>query len=236
LLLFGLTPGVDRLLSSWILPVAGAAIVLVNYLLLAAAYRRGDLSVIYPVNRGAILMFLPPLAYFTLGERLRPAGWIAIAAIVLGIGVLQFWKRDLRHALITPAIALALASGFVTAANTIWDKWAVQSLTPITYFGAYTVLVGLAYAPFLRPAASIEIWQREWRSITQIGLLNSASYTLALVALQSGSASYVISVRQLSIAIGALLGWRWLGEPMPPPRIAGVILVVSGCVLMGFIK
>jgi multidrug transporter EmrE-like cation transporter len=161
LLLFGLTPGADRLLSSWIFPVAGAAIVLVNYLLLAAAYRRGDLSVIYPVNRGAILMFLPPLAYFTLGERLRPAGWIAIAAIVLGIGVLQFWKRDLRHALITPAIALALASGFVTAANTIWDKWAVQSLTPITYFGAYTVLVGLAYAPFLRPAASIEIWQRE---------------------------------------------------------------------------
>jgi drug/metabolite transporter (DMT)-like permease len=181
-------------------------------------------------------MFLPPLAYFTLGERLRPAGWIAIAAIVLGIGVLQFWKRDLRHALITPAIAFALASGFVTAANTIWDKWAVQSLPPITYFGAYTVLVGLAYAPFLRPAASIGIWRREWRSITQIGLLNSASYTLALVALQSGSASYVISVRQLSIAIGALLGWRWLGEPMPAPRIAGVILVVSGCVLMGFIK
>ena len=51
--------------------VVGAAFVLVNYVLLAAAYKRGDLSVIYPVVRGAILVFLPPLAYITLSERLE---------------------------------------------------------------------------------------------------------------------------------------------------------------------
>ena len=62
------------------------------------------------------------------------------------------------------------------------------------------------------------------------------TYLLALLALQSGAASHVIAVRQQSIAIGAMLGWRWLGEGMTAARAAGVILIVCGCVLMGFTK
>jgi drug/metabolite transporter (DMT)-like permease len=236
LLLFGLAPGADRLLDSWLLPVVGAALVLLNYVLLAAAYKRGELSVIYPVVRGGMLVFLPPLAYVTLGERLTPAGWIAIIAIVLGIVVLQAWQSDLRQRWLTSANALSLAAGFVAAGYTIWDKKAVQSMSPVTYFGAYTVLLGIAYVPFLRPKSSAELWRFQWRSIVQIGLFNSGSYLLTLLALQSGAASHVIAVRQLSIAIGALLGWRWLGESMSAPRIVGVVLVVFGCVLMGLTK
>ena len=128
----------------------------------------------------------------TLSERLKPAGWVAIATIVFGIGVLQFWKRDLRHAFVTPAIAFGVASAFVTATNTIWDKLAVQSMVPVTYFGAYTVLVGISYVPFLRPGTSKHVWNNQWRDIVQIGFFNSGSYLLALLALQSGAASHVI--------------------------------------------
>ena len=188
---------------------------------------------IYPVVRGGMLIFLPPLAYFTLGERLHATGWVAIAAIVVGIGMLQFWKHHVRHALFTPAIALALAAGFVAAGYTIWDKRAVQIMEPVTYFGAYTLILGFAYAPFLGLTASKLPWRNEWWNIVQIGVFNSGSYLLALAALKSGGASHVIAVRQLSIAIGALFGWRWLGESLPAPRIVGVILVVCGCVLMG---
>jgi drug/metabolite transporter (DMT)-like permease len=236
LLLFGITPGADRVLDLWVLPVVGAALVLLNYVLLAAAYTRGDLSVIYPVVRGGMLVFLPPLAYITLGERLSVLGWIAIAAIVLGICVLQFWKRDVAHALWSPAAVLALAAGFVAAGYTIWDKQAVQSMAPITYFGAYTVILGIAYAAFLSSMPTPVLHRGDWGTIVQIGLFNSGSYLLTLAALQSGGASHVIAVRQLSIAVGALFGWRWLGEALPAPRIVAIGLVVCGCVLMGFAK
>ena len=98
------------------------------------------------------------------------------------------------------------------------------------------MLVGISYVPFLRPGTSKQVWNSQWRNIVQIGFFNSGSYLLALLALQSGAASHVIAVRQLSIAIGALLGWRWLGEGMTAARTAGVILIVCGCVLMGFTK
>ena len=236
LLLLGVTPGTEQLSDLWQLPLVGAALVMLNYVLLASAYTRGDLSIIYPMVRGGMLVFLPPLAYIAIGETLNTLGGIAIGTIVLGICVLQFRSREFVATLTTPASMLALAAGLVAAGYTIWDKHAVQTMAPITYFGAYTVMLGIAYAPFLRPTAARAIWRNEWRNVLQIGLFNSGSYLLTLVALQSGGASKVIAVRQLSIAVGALLGWRWLGEAMSRPRAAGVLLIVCGCILMGLVK
>jgi drug/metabolite transporter (DMT)-like permease len=236
LLAFGLTPGVSQLIQFWWLPAVGAGLVLLNYVLLAAAYARGDLSVIYPVVRGGMLGFLPPLAYITIGERLTPSAWIALAIIVAGIYGLQFWNHSARQALFSSAIVFALTAGLVAAGYTIWDKRAVAIMSPATYFGAYTVILGIAYTFFLIPAfqshAAHAVWKREWANIVQIGLFNSGSYLLTLAALQYDGASHVLAVRQLSIALGAILGWKWLGETLPRHRIVGVVLIVCGCLLM----
>jgi drug/metabolite transporter (DMT)-like permease len=236
LLLFGITPGAWGVFDLWMLPVVGAALVLLNYVLLAAAYTRGDLSVIYPVVRGSMLVFLPPLAFVTLGERLSLLGWLAIGSILFGICILQFWGRAIGRALISPATVLALAAGFVAAGYTIWDKRAVQQMAPLTYFGAYTIVLGVAYLAFLGKSDWQSSWRRDRWNIVQIGLFNSGSYLLTLAALKTGGASHVIAVRQLSIAIGALLGWKWLGEALPAARIVGVLMIVCGCVLMGVSK
>ncbi|HYP05261.1 MAG TPA: EamA family transporter [Bryobacteraceae bacterium] len=233
LLVFGGTPHAGQLRDLWLLPSIGAVFVLANYVLLAAAYMRGDLSIIYPVVRGGILAFLPPLAYLTIGERLTPLGWTAIAAILTGIVVLQYRRGPVGAGASTTAILLALAAGLVSAGNTIWDKAAIQTLSPITYFGAYTVIVGVCYSAILRRTAAATIWRDHRWAIVQIGLFNSGSYLLALAALKTGGATHVIATRQLSIAIGALLGWRWLGEALPAPRIAGILFIVAGCILMG---
>ena len=69
----------------------------------------------------------------------------------------------------------------------------------------------------MRSADRVElqiVWHSDWKAITQVGALNSGSYLLTLVALPAGHASYVIAIRQLSIAVGALLGWRLLGESL----------------------
>src|SRR5687767_9056767 len=63
LLLAGIAGDVGRAFDAWALPAVGAALVLVNYLFLTAAYREGDLSLVYPISRGAVLLFLPPLAF-----------------------------------------------------------------------------------------------------------------------------------------------------------------------------
>jgi uncharacterized membrane protein len=240
----GTEPG--RLPAVWVLPTVGAFLVLLNYLLLTVAYRHGDLSLVYPISRGAMLVFLPPLAFVTIGERLDRIGSVAVATIVCGIALLQLrafdaaalqdWRRSLR----APATVYALLAALVAAGYTVWDKVAVQTLRPLTYFAAYTVLVGAAYALVLRRSAPLPLLARTWRAergtILQVAALNSGSYLLALVALQTGKASYVIALRQLSIAGGALLGAWLLDESVPPPRRAGIALVVAGCALLGLAR
>jgi uncharacterized membrane protein len=235
-----------RLADTWILPLVGSALVLINYLALAAAYRRGELSVVYPISRGGVLVFLPPLAFVSLGERLTVLGWTALALIVLGIAMLQvpsFTKLALTKfwgQLRASATVYALVAAFIAACYTVWDKRAIQVLTPLTYFAAYTVILGVAYAVTLplatRTRMLSNVWREEWGIITAVAVLNSGSYLLALAALQTGQASYVIALRQLSIAVGAMLGCRLLGEAFPPPRRLGVVLIVCGCVLLGLTR
>jgi drug/metabolite transporter (DMT)-like permease len=235
LLVAGVATEPARLPPAWLLPVVGAALVLVNYILLTIAYRHGDLSLVYPVSRGAMLVFLPPLAYVTLGERLDAFGALAIATIVGGIALMQGGALPRG-----PATGYALLAALVAAGYTAWDKHAVQSLPPLTYFAAYTVLVGLAYAAVMqrtsRRRAAAQTWQAARGTVVSVALLNSGSYLLALIALQDGKASYVIALRQLSIAGGAVLGAWLLHEAIPPRRRAGIVMVVAGCALLALAR
>lgn len=64
-----------------------------------------------------------------------------------------------------------------------------------------------------------------------IGFLIAASYLLVLIALRDGMSTQVLAVRQLSIPIGVLLGWRLLRETLAPPRAIGASLITGGCLL-----
>jgi len=66
-----------------------------------------------------------------------------------------------------------------------------------------------------------------------VGFLNITSYLLVLVALRTGTSSYVIALRQLSIAFGVLLGWWLLREQVSAPKRVGVALIVVGCLVVG---
>jgi drug/metabolite transporter (DMT)-like permease len=213
--------------------------VLLNYAALAAAYRHGDLSFVYPISRGGALVFLPVLAGLALGERLSAANALALSLIVGGITILQLRSftaasvRELRHALATPATRFALLAALTAALYTIWDKRAIQVMQPFGYMFLYTALVAVAYVSWLArrvPAATFrEQWRLHWMAAVAIGVLNTFSYLLTLIALRSDVSSIVIGLRQLSIVFGVLLGWAVLREPVTRPRAVGALLIVAGC-------
>src|SRR5688500_2593122 len=125
-------PTIGRYDGLLFLAVVGAAFVLANYVFLALAYSHGDLSFVYPVARGSILLFLPALAYVTVGERVSLTGALAMAVIVCGIIALQLrtleWRAlaSLGLQLRSPATVFALLAALGAACYTIWDKRAVQ--------------------------------------------------------------------------------------------------------------
>lgn len=225
----------------WYTGVAATGVGL-NYVFLAHAYRHGDLAVVYPMSRGAILVFLPIAGWFALGERVAPAGVSGLAAIVSGILVLNLPAfstgavRALHTSLRSRATAYSIAAGLVAAGYTIWDKRAIRHLSPFAYMYLYTVLVAMGYAAWLAlRVAPVDVrgtWRSHRASIVAIGLLNSCSYLLILLALRTGVTSYVLGMRQLSIAVGVALGGWLLGERLTRPRLCGVALIVAGCLVV----
>jgi drug/metabolite transporter (DMT)-like permease len=228
------------------LAVVGAAFVLVNYICLAWAYSHGDLSFVYPLARGSILLFLPVLAYVTVGERVSPLGAGALALIVCGIVALQLpaleWRAlaSLGPRLRSPATTFALLAAFAAACYTIWDKRAVQRVPAFAYIYAYTAITAMAYAAFIwrrYPRGEIaDAWRQHRGAILQVGFFNITSYLLVLLALRTGTSSYVIALRQLSIAVGVALGAILLREHISAPKRVGVALIVIGCVVVGMAR
>lgn len=217
-----------------------AILALANYAGLTAAYRRADLSLVYPVARGGVFLFLPLLGFLVFDERLAPRGWLALAMIVAGIMLLPLARFDrvalgeLGRHLRARFIAFALMAAAATAAYTIWDKYSVGRFDMILYFYGYTLLLAIWFAIALvrTPPEHVRTqWRRHPLSIVMIGLLNSGAYLLVLIALRDGMATQVLAVRQLSIPLGVLLGWRLLQESLTPGRAMGAALITTGCIL-----
>lgn len=241
LLLAGVGTEPSALQLAWPLPVVGAALVLMSHVLLAAAYRHADLSLVLPASRAGMLVVLPFAAYLAIGEGVDGMGRAAIAVMVAGVAILplhSLQSADLgryARALGAPATRHALLAGAVAAGYTIWDKRSVQTLSPLTYLAALSVILGLVYVLVLRQterSAVMQEWRKSWKTILLVAALGIGSSYLALVALQTENASYVVALRQISVALGAGLGARWLGESLAPPAVTGIGLVLGGCVLL----
>jgi drug/metabolite transporter (DMT)-like permease len=228
------------------LMAVGAVLVLLNYGALAKAYAAGDLSFVYPISRAGILLFLPALGFVVFRERMTIVGWGSVACIVAGIALLQvpaFTTDAIRSSVARlngRSVGYSLAAALSAAVYTVWDKRAVQTLTPFVYFYGYTLLVAVLYLVFVwrrtRAAEIARVWSAHRASIVQVGIFNTVTYLLVLFALRSGTSSYVIAVRQLSIVWGALLGYFVLGESLPAPKRIGLATLVMGCVMVAFAK
>ena len=247
-----LPPAIVLLYSSGGVPVAqfllytfiAAVLALANYAALIAAYRRADLSLVYPVARGGVFLFLPLLGFIVFREVLDGRGWLSILLIVTGIVMLPLARFDrtsvagLGRQLRGRAILFALLAAASTAAYTVWDKYAIGYLDTFLYFAGYTILLGCWFAGVLLRTPRDEVrgeWTKHRGAIALMGVFIATSYLLVLYALRTGMTTQVLAVRQLSIPIGVLLGWQFLRESLSAPRALGAAMITAGCLLAAVI-
>jgi uncharacterized membrane protein len=222
--------------------IVSAAIHGVYGLALARGYQIGDLSTVYPTARGMGLALIPPAAVVFLGENLSAGAGAGIGVVIVGIYLVQSNAGGLRGLALPvrdfgrPAAGVALLTGVLVAAYSVWDKAALDHLPPITLnqfaiTGHVVVLAPLALGGRAEAARS-EWRERRW-SILAAGMLAFLGYMLILFALTTSRVSYVAPTRQVSIVLGALLGVVLLGEGYGPARVCGAVLIVAGALLIG---
>ncbi len=241
--------------------VGSSVIHAVYFWLLSAGYRRGDLSVVYPVARGSSPALVALLAGPLLGESLVPLGSAGVASIVAGIlliaggGIVR--RGEVARA---PAgLGLGLLVGLSSVAYSFVDRIGVTLVPPIVYVAIQVVGAALLMVPgwLRRPdlrarlakaarggAAGAALRRSRIRVALHRGWVRAGlagggvlvAYGLVLLAMTLAPVAYVVAGREVAIVFGMLLGAGVLGERVTPARAAGAIAVTAGVALLGFAR
>jgi drug/metabolite transporter (DMT)-like permease len=230
-------PHLTRL--NWLF-LAGTGVLQSGYFLfLQRGYSLGDLSVVYPIGRGAGAMLAALAGIVLLGERPSPVaitGIVAIGAGVVLIGIPGAARRAASRpaAPARGAIVFALLTGMFIASYTIWDKYAVADLQtpPILQGYACFPVMTAVFAPFvLRDRQRLaEVWRSFRLQVLGAALLAPLAYILVLTALSFTAVSAVAPAREVSVLFGVLLGGRLLGESGLARRLTGAAAIVAGII------
>lgn len=209
--------------------VALSATIHVPYVvLLARAYDHGDFSLAYPLARGggAVAAAMGGLAL--LDDELSIPGWVAVA--IVGGGLASFVRPGTPPAAVGAALLVAVAIGGYTLADAAGVRRADEA---VPYVLATFVGIGLAVSGWgLATGRGGALRASSWRDHVVNGLTSLAAYGLVLVAVRRAPVGYVTALRESSVVLAALAGWRLLGEGFGARRVVSSAVVLSGLVLL----
>jgi drug/metabolite transporter (DMT)-like permease len=217
------------------LSLASAVLHLLYFVVLQLGYRKADLSVVYPVARGAGPLFSVLGAILIFGER---PGWMALVGVGLVVaGVLiMTGLRFQRGTAIARGLEFGTLTGLFIAAYTLWDKWAVVDLHVSALFITFASML----LPFLllipvvlkNPGELKREIQTHWIHALVVAIFQPLSYLLVLIALKTTPITYVAPARELSIVFGVFFGAGLLKERDMVKRMLAALVILVGIVLL----
>jgi uncharacterized membrane protein len=211
----------------------------VYFVLLSAAYRRGDLSVVYPIARGTAPLLAVAIGVGLLGERLGVAGSIGVALLLVGFLLLQRpWQAVRGHGL-DPSVVFAFATGVSIATYTAVDRLGTRLIDPLTYAAILWVTGAVLLVLWIRFVAGgglLAGGRERLRSAAIGGWLTLAAYMLVLWALSVAPLSGVAPLRESASVFAAAWGSVRLGEAISRGdtvrRVGASGLIVGGALLL----
>ena len=201
---------------------ASSALEAVYFVLLTAAYRRRELSVVYPVARGSAPALVLAGTAVVLGRAVSSAQIAGVLLVAAGVVLVRGLRRG------ADGIAVGLAIGALIAAYTLVDKEGLRHAAPIPYLELVLAPVAAA-ALAVRPRALRD--QASWSTLGA-ALGSFGAYLLFLFALRLTAAPGVAAVRETSVVIGAILAALFLKERVTWTRLLGVAIVAVGVAVL----
>lgn len=211
------------------LPWLFASIVIhqLYYVLVAAAYRAGDMGHTYPLMRGTAPLLVALVSAPLLGETLTTTAWLGVALICGGILILALHRRAPHR-----ATMLALANALVIALYTIIDGTGARlSGDAVSYVLWLTLLNGPPLTIWLLFRDRVG-FPRSLRTRSGAALLGGAcsigSYGFALWAMTQAPVATVAALRETSVLFAVVISMLVLRESGGARRIIAGVLVVAG--------
>jgi drug/metabolite transporter (DMT)-like permease len=225
------------------------------FICLAAAYRRGDLSVVYPIARGTAPLLSIGLGVVVLGERLGRPGTLGVLALLAGIFLIQRpWRvlamvrrrtggRGVGAGDPLGAAEFALLTGVMIAAYSAVDRVGARLVTPWLYAALVFPVCAVTLVLWVRLVADRRRRPGEavpspasWGRASAAGIVSLGAYGLVLLAYTLAPLSAVAPLRESAVVIASAWGAIAMGEAVTQGervrRIGGACLVLGGAILL----
>jgi drug/metabolite transporter (DMT)-like permease len=226
------------------------------FVLLASAYRRGPLSLVYPLARGSAPLIAVAVGILLLQEQLAPLALVGVGCLLLGILLVSrpwqaFRAAGAQH---RGAIGFALATGASIAAYSAVDRVGVRLTEPWIYGSILafistiltaTAVIGGRRLGILAPAPAQTGTSKTAATGTRFGglardaiagVLSLGAYLLVLLAYSFAPLATVAPLRESGVVLAAAWGAIRLGEAKggrdASTKIAAASLVVVGAILL----
>ena len=216
--------------ASWPFLAASTLVQVLYFALVANAYRLADMSLAYPLMRGAAPALVAVAGALLLGEHLSPLGWAGIALVSGGVLAMAGAGRGARASRL--GIGIALTNACVIATYTLIDGLGARaSGAPVSYamwLFLANALPLLAWALATR-AGALRAYARAHAGLGLVGGFgNLGSYGLALWAMTRAPVAMVAALRETSILFGLAIAGLLLGERIGRARVAAAGLILAG--------
>ena len=216
--------------------ILGSAILHLGYfLLLQTGYRKGDLSLVYPIARATGPLLSTAFAVLFLGEIVT---WqMGAGALIIVFGVLMLTggiKPGTQK--VSASLLFGLSAGTLIGSYTAWDAYAVSILIVPPLLLDYASSIGrvVILAPIANQNRALicQHWQTHKLGVLAIAIFNPLAYILVLYALTFTPVSFVAPIREISVLLTVLAGSILLGEGKLGQRMGWAVLILVGMALL----
>jgi drug/metabolite transporter (DMT)-like permease len=206
------------------------------YIALTEAYRRADMSQVYPIARGGAPLLTAGASLLLIGEPLSLQAGIGIGVLGAGVVLMSLRGGRAHQAIDRLAVVFALATAVIICGYTLVDGMGARAAgDPHAYSTALFVIDGVPLVLFI-------LWRDGVGGLTPLvrfagpgavgGALSLGSYWIAIWAMTVAPIALVAALRETSVLFAAAIAVVFLKERLGPARAAAALLIVAGLLLI----
>lgn len=224
----------------WLLLGIAWAIHVIYKLLLAMAYERAAFTVVYPVVRGVGPLVTVAFAGVVFSESFTVFQWAGV--LLLSGAIFALAMYNLRHVTVgrdalSTAILFAGLTGVAVATYTTFDAYGIRATeNPFTFLIWFFVVDAwvfpiIAWRRYQRIDDKPDVVPLMLRGLTG-GILAFLSFGAVMMATRLDKVGEAAVLRETSVVFAALIGWFVLKEKVGPRRLAMMVLIAIGAIMV----
>jgi drug/metabolite transporter (DMT)-like permease len=222
--------------AAWPWLIASVVLHLGYYLALAEAYRRADMSQVYPIARGGAPLLTAAASLVLVREPIAVQAGLGIALLGSGVALMSLRGARKHEPLDPAAVGFALTTALIISGYTLVDGLGARAAgDPHAYSAALFVINGV-------PIMLLAWWRLGPSGLAAMlrlagpglagGAMSLASYWIAIWAMTVAPIALVAALRETSVLFAAVIAVVVLKEPFGPIRALAAALMVGGMLLI----